>query len=222
MDPPHASTWALSRVRCAQTGYLCKIRLLLPSWLQPIILLPGRSLSPKGLQSLESRGNSASPPTRFADSLMFRSFLGYKLDRRTPDNSTLRKTRQKIPVAAFTAVFDYVLDVCQRRDLLRGRALGTDGTLVDANPSMDSLRHKELGCSCEECTPHAGGMSLHRICCCVERALADRESCLPDQAGPSVNDVLKPPLVAYSGAIVRMDVTDNLHPCVGRACGKGK
>ena len=87
---------------------------------------------------------------RIADSLMFRRFLGYCLDERTPDESTLRKTRQKMPQEAFTAVFDYVLDVCGSHDLLRGRALGTDSSLVDANASMDSLRHKELGCSYEE------------------------------------------------------------------------
>jgi transposase len=87
---------------------------------------------------------------RIADSLMFRKFLGYSLDERTPDESTLRKTRQRMPVELFTAVFDYVVDVCQRHDLVRGRALGTDSSLVDANASMDSLRHKELGCSYEE------------------------------------------------------------------------
>ena len=87
---------------------------------------------------------------RIADSLMFRKFLGYELDERTPDESTLRKTRQKMPQEAFGAVFGYVLDVCQREGLLRGRAVGTDSSLVDANASMDSLRHKELGCSYEE------------------------------------------------------------------------
>lgn len=87
---------------------------------------------------------------RIADSLMFRKFLGYELDERTPDESTLRKTRQRMPVECFSAVFDYVLDVCVNHGLLRGRALGTDSSLVDANASMDSLRHKELGCSYEE------------------------------------------------------------------------
>lgn len=87
---------------------------------------------------------------RIADSLVLRKFLGYGLDERTPDESTLRKTRQKMPEEAFQAVGDYVLDVCQKHGLLRGRALGTDSTLVDANASMDSLRHKELGCTYEE------------------------------------------------------------------------
>jgi transposase len=87
---------------------------------------------------------------RIADSLMFRKFLGYSLDERTPDESTLRKTRQKMPQAAFDAVGAHVLDVCQKQGLLRGRAMGTDGTQIDANASMDSLRHKELGCTYEE------------------------------------------------------------------------
>lgn len=87
---------------------------------------------------------------RIADSLTIRKFLGYGLDERTPDESTLRKTRQRMPEEAFRAVGDYVLDACQKHGLLKGRALGTDSSQVDANASMDSLRHKELGCTYEE------------------------------------------------------------------------
>src|SRR5665647_3950283 len=70
---------------------------------------------------------------RIADSLLLRKFLGYSLTERTPDESTLRKTRQKMPEEAFSAVFDHVLDVCQRAGLLKGRVIGMDGTLIDAN-----------------------------------------------------------------------------------------
>lgn len=87
---------------------------------------------------------------RIADSLIFRKFLGYSLEQRTPDESTLRKTRQKMPVEVFDEVFAYVLDVCQKHGLLKGRAIGTDSTQIDANASMDSLTHKELGCTYEE------------------------------------------------------------------------
>ncbi len=38
---------------------------------------------------------------RLADSLTFGKFLGYSLEERTPDESTLRKTRQKMPVDVF-------------------------------------------------------------------------------------------------------------------------
>ncbi len=87
---------------------------------------------------------------RIADSLTLRKFLGYGLDERTPDESTLRKTRQTMPEETFQAVFSKVLDLCQEAKLLKGRAVGMDSTQVDANASMDSLRHKTLGCTYEE------------------------------------------------------------------------
>lgn len=87
---------------------------------------------------------------RIADSLVFRRFLGYSLDKRTPDESTIRKTRQKMPVDVFDQVFSHVLDICQQQGLLKGRVIGTDSTQIDANASMDSLHHKELGCTYEE------------------------------------------------------------------------
>ena len=87
---------------------------------------------------------------RIADSLSLRKFLGYGLEERTPDESTLRKTRQRMPVDAFDRVFAYVRSVCHKHGLVRGRAVGTDSTAIDANASMDSLRHKEVGCSYEE------------------------------------------------------------------------
>ena len=55
-----------------------------------------------------------------------------------------------MPQEVFRAVFDRVLDMCQEQGLLKGRAIGTDSTLVDASASMDSLAHKELGCTYEE------------------------------------------------------------------------
>src|SRR5450756_1318174 len=71
-------------------------------------------------------------------------------EERTPDESTLRKTRQRMPIDVFDRVFSQVLDVCQSRGLLKGRAIGIDSTQIDANASMDSLKHKELGCTYEE------------------------------------------------------------------------
>jgi transposase len=87
---------------------------------------------------------------RLADSLTLRRFLGYSLEERTPDESTLRKTRQSMPEEVFREVFSRVLDQCQAAGLLKGKVVGTDSTLVDANASMDSLRHKTLGCTYEE------------------------------------------------------------------------
>ncbi len=87
---------------------------------------------------------------RLAASLTLRRFLGYSLDERTPEESTLRKTRQRLPEEVFEQVFRKVLEQCQAAGLLKGRAVGTDSTLVDAQASRGSLRHKTLGCTYEE------------------------------------------------------------------------
>src|SRR5436305_747145 len=87
---------------------------------------------------------------RVAAWLTLRRFLGYSLEERTPDESTLRKTRQSMPEEVFHHVFARVLDQCQTAGLLKGRVVGTDSTRIDANASMDSLRHKTLGCTYEE------------------------------------------------------------------------
>lgn len=65
---------------------------------------------------------------RIADSLTFRKFLGYSLEQRTPDESTLRKTRQKMPLEAFDEVFAYVLAL-RRQDMpdaTKGDAMSAD------------------------------------------------------------------------------------------------
>lgn len=87
---------------------------------------------------------------RLADSLVLRKFLGYSLEERTPDESTLRKTRQRWPEEVFELFFERVLARCGERGLVSGRALGLDTTLIDANASMDSLTHRELGCTYEQ------------------------------------------------------------------------
>ncbi len=55
-----------------------------------------------------------------------------------------------MPEELFRAVFDRVLDMCQGQGLVKWRAVGVDSTPVEANASMDSLRHRELGCTYEE------------------------------------------------------------------------
>lgn len=83
---------------------------------------------------------------RMADSLTFRRFLGYGLDEDTPDRTTLLKTRQRWPVAVFEEIFARVLGQLAEVGLVKGEHLSTDTVLIDANASMDSLRHREFGC----------------------------------------------------------------------------
>ena len=86
---------------------------------------------------------------RIADSLTIRKFLGYDWGGPMPDESTLRKTRQRMPEEMLRAILEEVVSQCRRAGLVKGEALGTDSTLVDANASMGSLVHRELGCTYE-------------------------------------------------------------------------
>jgi transposase len=84
---------------------------------------------------------------RVADSLTVRRFLHYGLDQPTPDRTTILKTRQRWPEEVFEAIFMRVLEQLKQAGLVQGENLGTDTLLVDANAAMDSLRHRELGCT---------------------------------------------------------------------------
>jgi transposase len=87
---------------------------------------------------------------RLADSLTVRRFLGYGLEEETPDRSTLVKTRQRWPVEVFEQIFVRVLERLAEAGLVKGTHLSTDTRLVDANASLESLRHREHGCTYRE------------------------------------------------------------------------
>jgi hypothetical protein len=87
---------------------------------------------------------------RAADSLTIRRFLGYGLEERTPERTTILKCRQRWPEEMFAAIFLRVLEQLAGEGLVKGEHLGTDTVLIDANAAMDSLRHREFGVSYQE------------------------------------------------------------------------
>lgn len=87
---------------------------------------------------------------RLAESLTARRFLGYALTEKTPDESTLRKTLALFPEEMFAAIFKQILAQCQTAGMLAGRHVGVDSTTVEAHASLDSLRHRTLGCTYRE------------------------------------------------------------------------
>ena len=82
---------------------------------------------------------------RCADSLALRSFLGYGLDRRTPDHSSLSVIRQRLGLETHERVFCWVLKVLCDNGLLRGETLGVDATTLEANAALRSLVRRETG-----------------------------------------------------------------------------
>ena len=82
---------------------------------------------------------------RLSDSLSLRRFLGLGLMDRCPDHSTLSKTRVRISAEAHGEVFGWVLGRLEKAGLLRGKALGVDGTMLLANASMRGIVRRDTG-----------------------------------------------------------------------------
>lgn len=87
---------------------------------------------------------------RAADSMALRAFLGYGLDRRTPDHSNLSRTRRRIDLETHQSVFDWVLRVLAQEGLLKGKTLGIDATTLEANAALRSIVRRDSGESYEE------------------------------------------------------------------------
>lgn len=79
---------------------------------------------------------------RCEDSLSLRGFLGYALEETTPDHSSMSVIRQRLGSECFARVFALVLAALQRHGLLKGRHLGMDSSVIEANASLRSLSER--------------------------------------------------------------------------------
>jgi len=82
---------------------------------------------------------------RVADSMSLREFLGFALDRKTPDHSTISRNRRLLSLEVHQEVFGWVLALLARKDLLRGKTLGVDATTLEANAAMRSIVRRDTG-----------------------------------------------------------------------------
>ena len=77
---------------------------------------------------------------RIKDSLAIRWFLGYDLDEAVPVHSTISRSRKdRISKVIYQAVFDHILGICIRHQLVKGHHQSIDSTLLKANTSLESL-----------------------------------------------------------------------------------
>ena len=75
-----------------------------------------------------------------ADKLSVRWYVGYNLDEPLPDHSSLTRIRERYGVAVFRRFFEAIVEQCQAAGLVWGQELYFDGTKVQANASVDSLK----------------------------------------------------------------------------------
>src|SRR5271154_2035327 len=80
---------------------------------------------------------------RCGDSLSLRSFLGVPLDKATPDHSTMSVTRTRLASEVFDEVFQFVLAIAERKQLLAGKTVGVDSTTLEANAAMKSIVRRD-------------------------------------------------------------------------------
>lgn len=79
---------------------------------------------------------------RCEDSLSIREFLGYGLEIRTPEHSSLTVIRQRLGASVYQEVFLIVLEALRKHGLLKGKHLGIDSSVIEANASLRSLEHR--------------------------------------------------------------------------------
>jgi transposase len=85
--------------------------------------------------------------SRCADSLSVRGFLGYDLVEATPEHSSLTVIRQRLGLEIYQRVFELILGALHAHGLLKGKHVGIDSSVIEANASLRSLadRNTEEG-----------------------------------------------------------------------------
>jgi transposase len=80
---------------------------------------------------------------RCGDSLSLRAFVGYELDEKSTEHSTISRTRRLIDLETHQAVFIWVLKLLAGQDLIHGKTVGVDATTLEANAAMRSIVRKD-------------------------------------------------------------------------------
>ncbi len=94
---------------------------------------------------LENLPSERAIASRCGDSLMIRHFLGYALDEETPEHSSFTVIRQRLSPEVYQAVFDLILAGLRAHGLLRGKHLGIDSSVMEANASLRALENRNTG-----------------------------------------------------------------------------
>lgn len=79
---------------------------------------------------------------RCADSIAIRCFLNYSLEEKTPDHSSFTVIRQRLGLEIYQQIFTLTLEALREHGLLRGKNLGIDSSVIEANASLRALVHR--------------------------------------------------------------------------------
>jgi transposase len=79
---------------------------------------------------------------RCADSMSIRAFLNYSLEEPTPEHSSFTVIRQRLGLEIYQQIFTLTLQALREHGLLRGKNLGIDSSVIEANASLRALVHR--------------------------------------------------------------------------------
>jgi transposase len=79
---------------------------------------------------------------RCADSMSIRAFLKYELNEKTPEHSSFTVIRQRLGLESYERIFTLTLQALREHGLLRGKHLGIDSSVIEANASLRALVHR--------------------------------------------------------------------------------
>ena len=82
---------------------------------------------------------------RCCDSRSLAEFLGYSPAEETPDHSSLTRIHQRLPQEVHAAMFQFVLQLAAEKQLLDGKTVAVDSTMLEANAAMKSIERKDTG-----------------------------------------------------------------------------
>lgn len=93
----------------------------------------------------ENIGSERGIAARCGDSISIRDFLHYDLTERTPNHSSLTRVRQRLEQEVFDKAFSLLLGALVTKGLLKGKKLGIDTSVIEANASMRTIVHRQTG-----------------------------------------------------------------------------
>src|SRR6059036_192172 len=79
---------------------------------------------------------------RCSDSMSIRAFLKYELNEKTPEHSSFTVIRQRLGLEIYERIFVLTLQALREHGLLRGKNLGIDASVIEANASLRALVHR--------------------------------------------------------------------------------
>ena len=75
--------------------------------------------------------------------LAYRWYCKLNIDDFTPNHSSISRIRDRYGSKIFELFFDKIVDLCKQSGMVKGKRIITDGTLIAADASLDSMKARD-------------------------------------------------------------------------------